>query len=107
DVNVGVAIELPDGLIAPAVLQCERLDLAATAAALRDLVARARAGRIRATELTDATFTLSNLGAFAVDAFSAIIVPPQVAILAIARTRTILSPASDGSPQVRRVITAT
>ena len=68
-INVGVAIALDDGLIAPALLGCERLGVEEIAAALRDLVARTRAGRLRPAELTDATFTLSNLGMFAVSQF--------------------------------------
>jgi pyruvate dehydrogenase E2 component (dihydrolipoamide acetyltransferase) len=84
-VNIAVAIALDDGLIAPALLGCDGLDLAATGAALADVVARARAGKLRARELTDGTFTLSNLGMFPVTDFAAIINPPQVAILATGR----------------------
>jgi pyruvate dehydrogenase E2 component (dihydrolipoamide acetyltransferase) len=84
-VNLGIAVALDDGLVAPALLDADALDLAATAAALKDLVARARASRLRPAELTDATFTLSNLGMFDVSAFTAIVTPPQVAILAVAR----------------------
>ena len=82
EVNVGVAIALDDGLIAPALLGPTRSTWRAPPAALRDLVQRARAGRLRPPELTDATFTLSNLGMFDVTAFTAIVTPPQVAILA-------------------------
>lgn len=84
-VNLGIAIALDDGLIAPALLGVDTLGLAAVATGLRDLVARARAGKLRARELTDATFTLSNLGMFAVTDFAAIVNPPQVAILATGR----------------------
>jgi pyruvate dehydrogenase E2 component (dihydrolipoamide acetyltransferase) len=85
-VNLGVAVALDDGLIAPALLGAESLDLAATAEALADLVVRARAKRLRAPEAADGTFTLSNLGMFDVSRFTAIVVPPQVAILATGRT---------------------
>jgi pyruvate dehydrogenase E2 component (dihydrolipoamide acetyltransferase) len=81
-VNIGVAVALDDGLVAPALLGAETLDLVATAAALDDLVARARAGKLRSSELTEATFTISNLGMYGVRSFSAIVTPPQVAILA-------------------------
>jgi pyruvate dehydrogenase E2 component (dihydrolipoamide acetyltransferase) len=84
--NLCVAIALPDGLIAPALLGCEALDVAATAAALRDLVARARIGKLRGPEISEGTFTISNLGMFDVTSFTAIITPPQVAILATAKT---------------------
>jgi pyruvate dehydrogenase E2 component (dihydrolipoamide acetyltransferase) len=85
-VNVGVAIALDEGLIAPAILGCERLSVEQISDALRDLVTRTRAGKLRAPELTDATFTLSNLGMFEVSQFTAIITPPQVAILATGKT---------------------
>jgi len=85
-VNLGVAVALDDGLIAPALLGADALTLAETAEALSDLVTRARAKRLRAPELSDGTFTLSNLGMFDVSQFTAIVVPPQVAILATGRT---------------------
>ena len=85
DVNVGIAIALDDGLVAPALLTVDRLDARETAAALSDLAERARAQRLRPAELGEATFTLSNLGMFGVTAFTAIVTPPQVAILATAR----------------------
>jgi len=85
EINVGIAIGLDDGLVAPALLGADRLDAAETAAALADLVERARAQRLRPAEISGATFTLSNLGMFDVSAFTAIVTPPQVAILATAR----------------------
>ncbi|MFL5953304.1 MAG: 2-oxo acid dehydrogenase subunit E2 [Gaiellaceae bacterium] len=85
-VNLGVAVALEDGLIAPALLGADALSLAETGDALKDLVARARAKRLRAPELSEGTFTLSNLGMFDVSAFTAIVVPPQVAILATGKT---------------------
>ncbi len=105
-VNVGVAIGLDDGLIAPALLDCQDMDLESTAAALRNLVTRTRAGKLRAREMSDATFTLSNLGMFDVTAFTAIITPPQVAILATGKTepRPVVR---DGEIVVRQVMTAT
>jgi pyruvate dehydrogenase E2 component (dihydrolipoamide acetyltransferase) len=105
-INVGIAIDLPGGLIAPALLGCERLDLDGIADALRDLAARARAGRMRPAELSEATFTLSNLGMFPIDGFTAIVVPPQVAILATARAaeRAVVR---DGAITVRRMMAVT
>jgi pyruvate dehydrogenase E2 component (dihydrolipoamide acetyltransferase) len=102
DVNVGIAIALDDGLLAPALLGADGLDVAGTATALGDLVERARSGRLRPRELSDATFTLSNLGMFEVSAFTAIVTPPQVAILATARPVERLTPAGPAS-----VLTAT
>ncbi len=86
EVNLGVAIALDDGLVAPALLQADRLDVRAAAAALRALTTRANSQRLRPAELTGATFTLSNLGMFDVTAFTAIVSPPQVAILATGRS---------------------
>jgi pyruvate dehydrogenase E2 component (dihydrolipoamide acetyltransferase) len=105
-INVGVAIALDDGLIAPAVLDCRDRGVVDLAAALRDLVARTRAGKLRAAEIGEGTFTLSNLGMFDVTAFTAIITPPQVAILATAKTveRAVVR---DGDVVVRQVMTAT
>ncbi len=105
-VNLGIAIALDDGLVAPALLGADDLDVDATATALRDLVERARGSRLRAPEMTEATFTLSNLGMFDVSAFTAIVTPPQVAILAVARPVERWS-IEDGRPLRRSVMTAT
>jgi pyruvate dehydrogenase E2 component (dihydrolipoamide acetyltransferase) len=105
-VNVGVAIALDDGLIAPALLGCERLGVEEIGANLRDLVARTRAGRIRAAELTEATFTVSNLGMFEVSQFTAIITPPQVAILATGKIEP-RAVVREGAVVARPMMTAT
>jgi pyruvate dehydrogenase E2 component (dihydrolipoamide acetyltransferase) len=81
-VNVSVAVALEGGLIAPAVLEADRLDVPGTAEALSDLVSRARHGKLRGAEITEGTFTVSNLGMFDVSSFAAIVTPPQVAVLA-------------------------
>lgn len=105
-INIGVAIALDDGLIAPALLDCRNRDIDDLSRGLADLVDRTRAGRLRAPEVGEATFTLSNLGMFDVSQFTAIITPPQVAILATARTveRPVVR---DGAVVVRRMMTAT
>lgn len=105
-VNVGVAIALENGLVAPALLDCGRLDLLGVAAALDDLVARTKTGRLRTAEMSGATFTLSNLGMFEVSSFAAIIPPPQVAILATGRAvrRPVIEDEAVGA---RSVMTAT
>jgi pyruvate dehydrogenase E2 component (dihydrolipoamide acetyltransferase) len=105
-VNLGVAIAVDDGLIAPALLDCARRDVDDLAIGLGDLTARTRAGRLKAPEMTDATFTLSNLGMFEVSQFTAIVTPPQVAILATGRgyERPVVH---EGQVVVRRVMQAT
>ena len=82
-VNLGMAVALPDGLIAPAILHCEALPIVEIARRSRDLAARAKQKVLKAEEYTAATFTITNLGMFGVDSFAAIIVPPQVGILAV------------------------
>ena len=105
-INIGVAIALDDGLIAPALLDCGDRDIASLATGLSDLVARTRAGKLRAAEIGEGTFTLSNLGMFDVTSFTAIITPPQVAILATARTveRPVVR---DGNVVIRPMMSAT
>src|SRR3954471_22015790 len=105
-VNLGVAIAVDDGLIAPALLDCAARDVDDIARGLADLSARTRAGRLKAPEMTDATFTLSNLGMFEVSQFTAIVTPPQVAILATGRgyERPVVR---DGQVVVRRILQAT
>jgi pyruvate dehydrogenase E2 component (dihydrolipoamide acetyltransferase) len=105
-INIGVAIALDDGLIAPALLDCGHLDADRIGTDLRDLVMRTRAGRLRAPELSEATFTVSNLGMFDVTQFTAIITPPQVAILATGKTEP-RAVVEDGQVVVRQRMTAT
>jgi pyruvate dehydrogenase E2 component (dihydrolipoamide acetyltransferase) len=87
DINVGLAIALPDGLVAPAVMRADTLHLAALAAERRRLTAAAQAGVLTPDELLSATFTVSNLGTFGVSRFRALVVPPQAAILAVGGVR--------------------
>ncbi|MCV2865061.1 dihydrolipoamide acetyltransferase family protein [Albidovulum sediminicola] len=82
--HIGLAINLRGrGLVAPAIFDVDRSDIDAVMAAVRDLVQRARAGRFRARELSDATITLTSLGERGVDGLFGIIYPPQVAIVGI------------------------
>jgi pyruvate dehydrogenase E2 component (dihydrolipoamide acetyltransferase) len=84
DVNLGMAVALPSGLIVPVLRNIDQMGLAEIRVRSADLVERARAQRLKQDELTGATFTVSNLGTFGVREFSAIINPPEVGILAIA-----------------------
>jgi len=105
-INVGVAIAVDDGLIAPALLDCGNRDVDDLARGLADLTVRTRALRLKPAEMTDATFTLSNLGMFDVAQFTAIVTPPQVAILATGRAyeRPVVR---DREVVVRRIMSAT
>jgi pyruvate dehydrogenase E2 component (dihydrolipoamide acetyltransferase) len=82
-VNVGIAIALESGLIVPGIPQCENRTLAQIAAASRDLIDRANNGTLQAEEYAGTTYSVSNLGMFDVDSFTAIIFPPHAAILAV------------------------
>lgn len=105
-INVGVAIALDEGLIAPAILDCQSLSLDEIARQSKDLYSRARQGRLRAAEYASATFTVTNLGMYGIDSFTAIIVPPQVAILA-AGTTTEVPVLRDGTWVARQQLTLT
>jgi pyruvate dehydrogenase E2 component (dihydrolipoamide acetyltransferase) len=82
-VNVGIAVAVEEGLITPVLREADKKALRTIAAESRALSERARAGKLRSDDLGLATFTVSNLGMFEVDAFTAIINPPEAAILAI------------------------
>nr|WP_225311399.1 2-oxo acid dehydrogenase subunit E2 [Microbispora cellulosiformans] len=106
-VHLGVAISLRGGgLIAPALHDAARLELEDLMAALEDLVARARAGRLRGAEMTEATITVTNLGDQGVEAVHGVIYPPQVALVGFGRI--VDRPwAVDGLLGVRPLVTCT
>lgn len=82
-INIGVAIALDQGLIAPALLDCAHKSLRQLSQEAKSLAERTHAGKITPEEFSQATITISNLGMFGIDSFQAIIVPPQVAIVAV------------------------
>jgi pyruvate dehydrogenase E2 component (dihydrolipoamide acetyltransferase) len=81
--DVGVAVAIEDGLITPVVRAADQKSLSQIAAEVRELAERARSKRLKAEEYTGATFSVSNLGMFGIDEFTAVINPPEGAILAI------------------------
>jgi pyruvate dehydrogenase E2 component (dihydrolipoamide acetyltransferase) len=81
--HIGLAVALEEGLITPVLRDCDAKPLAQIAVEARDLAERARGGKLRAQELSGATFSISNLGMYDVEEFSAIINPPEGAILAV------------------------
>jgi pyruvate dehydrogenase E2 component (dihydrolipoamide acetyltransferase) len=86
DVHIGVAIALRGGgLVTPAIHDVDGLGLDELMSRLRDLVARVRAGRMRGSELTDATITVTNLGDQGVETVRGVIYPPQVALVGVGR----------------------
>ena len=88
-VHMGLAVALDEGLITPVLRNCEAKSLAQIAVESRDLIERARSRKLRAPELSGATFSVSNLGMFDVDEFSAIINPPEGAILAVGAVKVV------------------
>jgi pyruvate dehydrogenase E2 component (dihydrolipoamide acetyltransferase) len=85
EIHIGVAVALDDGLVVPVVRHADRATVSQISAAIRDLSERARTLRLRPEEMQGATFTVTNLGMFEVDAFTPILNPPEAAILGMGR----------------------
>ncbi len=105
-INIGVAMAVDDGVVAPVIQNADKAALGEIAQQRRDLADRARAGKLRPADLAGGTFAISNLGMFRVDAFTAIIIPPQAAILAVGAIADRVVPV-DGHPGVRPMMTVT
>jgi pyruvate dehydrogenase E2 component (dihydrolipoamide acetyltransferase) len=86
-VHVGVAVALDEGLVVPVIRDADRKSVSAIGAETRELASRAREQKLTPQEMSGGTFTVSNLGMFGVDAFTAVINPPEAAILAVGATR--------------------
>ncbi|TVT19452.1 2-oxo acid dehydrogenase subunit E2, partial [Amycolatopsis rhizosphaerae] len=82
-VHVGIAVAVDDGLIVPVIHDADRRTLSQISREARDLADRARNGRVSVDEITGGTFTISNLGMYGIDQFTAVINPPEAAILAV------------------------
>lgn len=106
-VNMGIAVALDDGLIVPVLKDVEGKGMGQLSAELSDLTQRARANQLKAPDLANGTFTISNLGMFGIDQFTAIINPPQVAILAVGATTRRFIPDTHDQPVLRSVCTFT
>jgi pyruvate dehydrogenase E2 component (dihydrolipoamide acetyltransferase) len=106
EINIGVAMAVDDGVVATVIHDANKSDLGEIAAQRRELTERARAGRLHPSDIAGATFTISNLGMYQVDAFSAIISPPQAAILAVGSITDRVVPI-DGRPAIRPMMTLT
>ena len=81
--NIGIAVAIPHGLVVPVIPGCERLTIPQIAGARADIVSRTREGKLRAEDLDGGTFTISNLGMYGVERFTAVLNPPQAGILAV------------------------
>ncbi len=106
EINVSVAMAVKDGVVGAVIHKADSLQVGEISVQRRELTERARAGRLKPVDIGGGTFTLSNLGMYKVDAFSAIITPPQVAILAVGSISDRVIPI-DGKPGVRPVMTMT
>lgn len=105
-VNLGLAVAVDDGLLVPVLHGAESLGLRELAVQRAALVGKAQTGKLALNDLTGGTFTISNLGMFGVDAFNAIVNPPQAAILAVGKIADRVV-AVNGQPAVRPMLTLT
>ena len=105
-VNVGIAVATDDGLVVPVVHDADRRSLRQVSERRAELVAAARAGRLRPDDVSGGSFTISNLGMYGVDSFQAIVNAPQAAILAVGRIIDRVVPV-DGAPVVRPMLSLT
>jgi pyruvate dehydrogenase E2 component (dihydrolipoamide acetyltransferase) len=106
DVNISVAMAVEDGVVGAVIHKADALEVGEISVQRRELTDRARANKLRPADISGGTFTISNLGMYEVDAFTAIITPPQAAILAVGGMTDRVVPV-DGKPEVRPMMTLT
>jgi pyruvate dehydrogenase E2 component (dihydrolipoamide acetyltransferase) len=106
EINVGLAVAIEDGLVVPVIQRADTLGLNDLAARRKELLAKAQASKLLLADISGGTFTISNLGMYGVDAFNAIINPPQAAILAISRMADRVVPLN-GQPAIQPMLTLT
>ncbi|CAM9958638.1 unnamed protein product [Phaeothamnion confervicola] len=113
-IDISVAVATPSGLITPIVPAVDRMGLSTISAKVRDLASRARDNKLKPEEFMGGSFTISNLGMFGIDEFSAVINPPQACIMAVGGGAKVLRPGAPASepggtrapPRVATVMTA-
>lgn len=106
EINIGLAVATEEGLVVPVISHANELSLQKIAERRQELVKRATTGKLRPEDIAGGTFTISNLGMYGIDAFNAIINPPQVAILAIGRIAERVVPV-EGQPAVQPMMVLT
>jgi pyruvate dehydrogenase E2 component (dihydrolipoamide acetyltransferase) len=106
DINIGVVIGLNEGMLIPVIQRADQLNLFSLASATREVRQNAEAGQLRSSEMGEGTFTISNLGMFEIDSFTAVINPPEVGILALGKIKE-LPVIIDGMFVARPLIIAT
>jgi pyruvate dehydrogenase E2 component (dihydrolipoamide acetyltransferase) len=106
DVDISVAVSIPDGLITPIIRRADQKGLAAISSEMKDLAARAREGKLKLEEFQGGGFSISNMGMYGVSEFAAVINPPQAGILAVAagQQRPVVR---DGALAIATVMTCT
>jgi pyruvate dehydrogenase E2 component (dihydrolipoamide acetyltransferase) len=105
-VNMSIAMAVTDGVVGAVVPQADAASLSTIAQSRKELTERARGGRLKPSDVANGTFTITNLGMYNIDAFNAIIAPPQAAILAVGRIADRVV-AVNGQPAVRPMMTLT
>jgi len=104
EINIGLAVAVEDGLLVPVIQHADEMNLTQLASRRSEVIARAKAGKLSLEDLSGGTFTISNLGMYGVDAFNAIVNPPQAAILAVSRIADRVV-AVNGQPAVQPMMT--
>jgi pyruvate dehydrogenase E2 component (dihydrolipoamide acetyltransferase) len=104
--DIGVAVAIEDGLITPVIRSADRKSLSQIATEVRELAERARSRRLKPEEYTGATFSISNLGMFGITEFTAVINPPEAAILAVGEMKPV-PVVRDGEVSVRQIMRVT
>ncbi|BBB48150.1 2-oxo acid dehydrogenase subunit E2 [Pelolinea submarina] len=107
DINIGIATALDNGLIVPVIHNADSKDLLEISLELGDLAQRARSNKLQPDDLAGGTFTISNLGMFGIDRFTAIINPPQSAILAVGKMNKVFVPDENDQPVLQRQVAFT
>jgi pyruvate dehydrogenase E2 component (dihydrolipoamide acetyltransferase) len=106
EIHIGLAVATQEGLVVPVIHQADTLSMQEIAQVRSDLAAKAQSGKLRLQDISDGTFTISNLGMYGVDAFNAVINSPQAAILAVGRIAERVVPVH-GQPAVQPMMTLT
>lgn len=107
EVNIGIAVALDEGLIVPVVRDVDAKGILQLANEINDLGERARSNQLKPDDVSGGTFTISNLGMFGIDRFTAIINPPETAILAVGRAKKMFVPNENDQPVVRPMMAMT
>jgi pyruvate dehydrogenase E2 component (dihydrolipoamide acetyltransferase) len=104
EINIGLAVAVEDGLLVPVIHRADEMNLSQLASRRSEMIARAKSGKLSLDDLSGGTFTISNLGMYGVDAFNAIVNPPQAAILAVSRIADRVVPLN-GQPAIQPMMT--